>query len=69
MTGLGEPPNISKLRLKRLLILAENPRNHKRWFKYYYWLDRWGYVEWAFGHAFITDAGMDVLEELQCEVH
>ena len=54
---------ISYLRLKRLLILASRPANHKAWYSYYYYLGE--YCGWTMGMAFLTDRGKQKLAELQ----
>lgn len=55
---------ISKLRVKRLLLLALEPRHHKQFFQQYYYLINLGLIDWSLGTAFLTTAGQRELMEL-----
>ena len=62
-----DTPNgpINELRIKRLLYLAQYPRDHKRFYHQYYYLRQQGLVDWVIGTAFLTSKGRWMLEELQ----
>jgi hypothetical protein len=49
--------HMTPLRRKRLLLLAQVPHNHKRWYSQYYHLINEGLVGWQFGTAFLTKEG------------
>lgn len=66
MTGRGD--YIPDLRVKRLLLLAQKPKWHKRFYSQYYWLQREGLIDWVLGTAFLTPMGIEYLEMLQ-DVH
>lgn len=55
---------ISRLRCKRLLLLATQPKNHKRFYHQYYYLVRLGLVGWVIGSAYLTTDGQRELLEL-----
>lgn len=59
---------MNKTRLKRLLYLAHNFGNCKRFYRQYVKLMNEYYnpslVEWYLGHAYLTEAGVKKLEEL-----
>lgn len=55
-----------ELRLKRLLLLANNAkpwRDHKHWYRQYYCING-SYTKWFLGMAFITEEGLKKLQEL-----
>lgn len=56
---------MTRLRKKRLLLLARHGGDHKRWYSQYCKLQNEGLVKWALGHAFITDDGKIELYELE----
>ena len=51
-------------RMKRLLLLARRPADHKRFYSQYYELINKGYVGWAIGWAYLTPKGEEKLKEL-----
>lgn len=55
---------ISELRCKRLLLLAQRPMWHKRFYHHYYYLVYEGLINWHFGTAFLTDKGKKELDRL-----
>lgn len=59
--------DISKLRTKRLLMLALRPKRHKRFYHQYYYLVHEGLVDWNLGTAFLTLEGKFELERLMHE--
>lgn len=58
---------ISRLRKKRLLLLARHGGDHKRWYGQYCELMKQGLVSWTLGIAFLTDDGAIELYELERE--
>ena len=56
---------MTPLRRKRLLLLAQVPHNHKRWYSQYCKLINDGLVDWQLGTAFLTDKGCAKLREMQ----
>lgn len=59
---------LSKLRKKRLLLIAQSPNCwHKAFYSQYCVLIREGYVGWVLGMAFLTNKGRAYLEELKNE--
>jgi hypothetical protein len=48
---------LTPLRRKRLLLLAQAPKGHKRFYSQYYTLIKEGLVGWILGTAFLTDEG------------
>lgn len=62
----GSP--LSKLRVKRLLLLALSPSAwHKRFYSQYCALINEGLTGWVFGTAYITEEGLAELERLKNE--
>jgi hypothetical protein len=59
---------ISKLRTKRLLMLALRPKRHKRFYHQYYYLVHEGLVSWSLGAAFLRYEGRSELERLLEEI-
>jgi hypothetical protein len=58
---------MTRLRKKRLLLLARHGGDHKRWYSQYLKLQRQGLITWHFGSAFITDEGAIELYEMENE--
>lgn len=56
---------MTRLRKKRLLLLAKHGGGCKRWYSQYLKLQAEGLVTWALGHAFITTDGKIELYELE----
>lgn len=55
---------MTRLRRKRLLLLAKYGGDHKRWYSQYCELMREGLVKWMLGMAFLTDDGAIELYEM-----
>jgi len=55
---------MTKLRKKRLLLLATAPKWHKRFYSQYCELIYEGLINWTFGYAFLTEKGREELERL-----
>jgi len=58
---------MTRLRKKRLLLLARHGGDHKRWYSQYCELINQGLVKWALGAAFLTDDGAIELFEMETE--
>jgi len=58
---------MTRLRKKRLLLLARHGGDHKRWYSQYCELINQGLVQWALGTAFLTDDGAIELFEMETE--
>lgn len=55
---------MTPLRLKRLLWLAFNGGNTKAFYSHYLKLMSQGYGDWMLGHFWLSDKGVEQLEEL-----
>lgn len=58
---------MTPLRRKRLLLLAQEPKWHKRFYSQYCVLIEDGLVRWIFGTAFLTESGRKELKRLKNE--
>lgn len=58
---------MTRLRKKRLLLLARHGGDHKRWYSQYCKLQNKGLVVWQLGMAFLTDEGAIELYEMENE--
>ena len=56
---------MTRLRKKRLLLLAKHGGDHKRWYSQYLVLQREGLITWQIGCAFLTEEGAIELWELE----
>lgn len=59
-----ENMKMTRLRRKRLLLLAKYGGDHKRWYGQYYELIKEGLVTWQLGFAALTDEGQIELYEM-----
>ena len=55
---------MTRLRRKRLLLLAKHGGDHKRWYGQYCELMKEGLVKWMIGTAILTDEGAIELYEM-----
>ena len=58
---------MTRLRKKRLLLLARHKGDCKRWYSQYLHLQNEGLVNWQLGSAFLTDEGAIELDEMEKE--
>ena len=58
---------MTRLRRKRLLLLARDGGDHKRWYSQYIKLQSEGLITWQIGSAFLTDEGAIELYEMEKE--
>ena len=58
---------MTRLRKKRLLLLAKHGGDCKRWYSQYLKLLNEGLIIWQIGHAFLTDEGAIELYEMENE--
>ena len=58
---------MTRLRKKRLLLLARHKGDCKRWYSQYLHLQNQGLITWAMGMAFLTDEGAIELYEMETE--
>jgi len=56
---------LTRLRKKRLLLLARSGGDHKRWYSQYLKLQNEGLITWQIGSAFLTDEGAIELYEME----
>jgi hypothetical protein len=56
---------MTRLRKKRLLLLAKHSGDHKRWYSQYLKLQTEGLITWQLGFALLTDEGAIELWELE----
>jgi len=56
---------LTRLRKKRLLLLARDGGDHKRWYSQYCELMKEGLITWQIGSAFLTDEGAIELYEME----
>jgi hypothetical protein len=56
---------MTRLRKKRLLLLARDGGDHKRWYSQYCKLMKEGLITWQIGIAFLTDEGAIELYEME----
>jgi len=56
---------LTRLRKKRLLLLARDGGDHKRWYSQYCELIKEGLITWQIGIAFLTDEGAIELYEME----
>ena len=59
--------DISELRTKRLLLIAQRPMWHKRFYHQYYYLVHEGLIDWVLGTAFLTQKGKKELDRLTAQ--
>jgi hypothetical protein len=58
---------MTRLRKKRLLLLAKHSGDHKRWYRFYCELMKEGLVTWQLGFAALTIDGQIELYEMEKE--
>ena len=58
---------MTRLRKKRLLLLARHGGNCSHWYSQYCELIKQGLVSWTLGMAFLTDEGAIELYEMEKE--
>ena len=56
---------VTRLRKKRLLLLARHGGDHKRWYSQYCKLISEDLITWQLGTAFLTDDGAIELYEME----
>ncbi len=57
--------SMTPLRKKRLLILADTPHDHKKYYSQYLELEREGLTGWVIGYAYLTEKGKKYLASLE----
>ena len=57
--------SMTRLRKKRLLLLAKHHGACSRWYGQYLHLQNEGLVNWHLGSAFLTDKGVIELDEME----